>query len=143
MTQFRINWLAGCWLGVGLLLLLAGVLFPPTITLQWETASETDSAGFHIFRTTAEAVPPIRLTESLVASAGSSSAGARYAFRDGSVQRGQTYTYFLEEVSLSGTAVSHTAFQQTHRVRHVEPFGWVGVGLVVGGLFLLFEKGKK
>jgi len=41
----------GClWFAFGVSIIVYGVTQPPVITIQWQTESEQDTAGFNIYR---------------------------------------------------------------------------------------------
>ncbi len=78
------------------------------VTLAWETVSETDNAGFNVYRADSEDGPWTKLNEALIASAApGSSEGHSYAWTDGTAAQGATYWYTLEDVALDGTATQH------------------------------------
>jgi hypothetical protein len=78
------------------------------VLLQWETASEVDLLGFHLYRAGAVNGPQVRLNDSLIpAQALGSVVGAVYAWRDEEVAAGATYYYWLEQVDLYGVAAQH------------------------------------
>ena len=59
------------------------------VELTWETGSEMDNLGFHLYRSLSEEGPYERITVSLIPGLGSSPAGARYRYVDaGLCQRG-------------------------------------------------------
>jgi hypothetical protein len=73
------------------------------VALAWETASEIDLLGFHLYRAEAVDGPRTRLnTEILPGQAPGSSTGAAYEFVDGTVAPGATYWYWLEIVDTNG-----------------------------------------
>ncbi|MEN8219567.1 MAG: hypothetical protein ABFS56_25095 [Pseudomonadota bacterium] len=80
------------------------------ILLEWQTATEFDNAGFHLWRATGEGWKSgdystvIRLTEQLIAAQGNSSA---YSYRDTDVESGITYYYGLEDIDLNGQSTFH------------------------------------
>jgi hypothetical protein len=76
------------------------------VQVTWETASELNTTGFHIYRSLAVDGERTRLGY-LPSQAPGSAAGAVYRFRDGDVAAGQTYWYWLEDGDLSGTASLH------------------------------------
>ncbi|MBN1480412.1 hypothetical protein JXA70_09090 [candidate division KSB1 bacterium] len=71
------------------------------IDIFWETASESDIAGFHIYRSTSYGSLGSRVNSSIIMAKGSSTTGATYDFVDEPAASG-TYYYQLAEVSLSG-----------------------------------------
>jgi hypothetical protein len=76
------------------------------VTVAWETVSEIDNAGFNLYRAGSAAGPQTLLT--YVPSQGpGSSQGFAYSYEDLAVQPGQTYWYWLEDVSLSGATTLH------------------------------------
>ena len=68
--------------------------------ISWETASESDVAGFHIYRSTAFGSLGERVNSSIIMAKGSSTIGALYDFIDEPEASGRYY-YQLAEVSLS------------------------------------------
>ncbi|MEN8217394.1 MAG: Calx-beta domain-containing protein [Pseudomonadota bacterium] len=80
------------------------------ILLEWQTATEFDNAGFHLWRATGEGWKSgdystvIRLTEQLIPAQGNSSV---YSYRDTEVESGITYYYGLEDIDLNGQSTFH------------------------------------
>jgi hypothetical protein len=72
------------------------------VLLAWSTASERDTYGFHVYRSSSAAGSRLRLTEELIPGAGTSTELREYSFTDYDVAAGATYYYWLEEVSLAG-----------------------------------------
>lgn len=70
------------------------------VLLQWQTAVEIDSAGFHLQRATAVDGPYARVTNELIPAVGMG-AGASYSYVDIPPSRG-VYYYLLEEVNVNG-----------------------------------------
>ena len=77
------------------------------IRLAWETASETDNAGFHIHRSDTEDGPYARITETIIPAEGGATWGASYAWVDEDVFPGKTYYYKLEDIDNSGNNTMH------------------------------------
>jgi hypothetical protein len=75
--------------------------------VAWETASELDNLGFHLYRGLSENGLWQRLTVSLIPGLGSSPEGKRYSFLDAGLTNGTTYFYRLEDVDRSGKVTSH------------------------------------
>jgi hypothetical protein len=77
------------------------------VRLDWETATEADNAGFHLWRADSETGTYLRITTALIPSEGSPTGGATYAFTDRDVKAGQTYWYKLEDVDIHGNSAYH------------------------------------
>jgi hypothetical protein len=78
------------------------------IALAWETASEIDLLGFHVYRAEAVDGPRTRLTGDLLpGQAPGSPVGAVYEFVDEAVAPGVTYWYWLADVDTHGAATLH------------------------------------
>jgi hypothetical protein len=76
------------------------------VTVAWETVSEIDNAGFNLYRS-ASAAGPQTLLAYVPSQGPGSSQGFAYSYEDLAVQPGQTYWYWLEDVSLSGATTLH------------------------------------
>ena len=81
--------------------------FDSAVFVEWETASELDNLGFHLYRGLSENGPWERLTQTLIPGLGSSPEGKRYSFLDAGLRNGATYFYRLEDVDRSGRVTSH------------------------------------
>jgi hypothetical protein len=93
---------------LSLLLFLLGVaavrvVSPPRVVVTWETASEVETAGFHVYRSRSPNGEFSRRTETLVPAEGDPLIGASYRYVDEDVVWGQRYVYQLEEVELDGS----------------------------------------
>jgi len=76
-----------------------------TVIVGWETASEVDTAGFHIWRAdkrNPEESDFVRITGQLIPAEGGPSQGKIYSFIDLNVENGHPYRYKLEDVDLNG-----------------------------------------
>ena len=79
---------------------------PDGALVRWETVSEVDNAGFNLYRnTTPDTVG--ELLANVPSQAPGSTQGYAYSYDDADVQAGQTYWYWLEDVSLSGATTLH------------------------------------
>jgi hypothetical protein len=76
------------------------------ILVTWETVSELDNAGFNLYRAPAPDGERTLVT-SVPSAAPGAAQGASYSYQDTGVAAGQTYWYWLEDVSLGGTATLH------------------------------------
>jgi hypothetical protein len=81
--------------------------FDSAVSVEWETASELDNLGFHLYRGVSADGPWVRLTSDLVPGLGSSPEGKRYSWLDSGLANGTTLFYRLEDVERSGLATSH------------------------------------
>ena len=77
------------------------------VDLEWATATESDNAGFHVWRADFETGVYARITSVLIPSTGSPAEGASYAYSDSAVKGGRTYWYKLEAVDLHGRSTFH------------------------------------
>jgi uncharacterized delta-60 repeat protein len=74
------------------------------VLVRWRTTSEEAIRGFHIYRQP-ELRSPVRANRTLIASKGSATRGASYAFRDRRAPKTARYIYQLREVRRSGRTI--------------------------------------
>jgi len=77
------------------------------VILAWSTESETENAGFNIYRATVEDGEYIKINDALLPAKGTSIEGASYEFVDKDVKNRKTYYYKLEDIDLNGTSTMH------------------------------------
>ena len=77
------------------------------VELTWETGSELDNLGFHLYRSLTEEGPYEQITSSVIPGLGSSPEGAKYAYRDSGLTNGVTYYYQLEDIETTGVTELH------------------------------------
>jgi hypothetical protein len=75
--------------------------------LSWETASETDNAGFNIYRAETADGEFVKINALIIPAKGSITEGASYRFIDRGIERGKTYYYKLEDVDIAGNVTLH------------------------------------
>ncbi|MEW6221688.1 MAG: hypothetical protein AB1634_19445 [Thermodesulfobacteriota bacterium] len=75
---------------------------PAGITLSWQTATEVDHAGFHIWRAPAGSDAFAQVSCDLIPGQGDAAQGFAYQFQDPAVEPGQGYWYKLEAVDSQG-----------------------------------------
>ena len=75
--------------------------------LEWETASELNNLGFHLYRATSAEGPYQRITSGAIPGLGSSPEGARYSYKDSGLENGKTYYYKLEDIETTGKTELH------------------------------------
>jgi len=90
---------------------LSAVVLPMQVLISWETASELDSAGFHVWRCHGDpcgAGDWVRVTVSLIPARGSLVEGAAYTFPDAyAPEPREGLLYRLEEVDTAGGSTSY------------------------------------
>ena len=77
------------------------------VELSWETGSEIDNLGFHLYLSTIADGELERITTNVIPGLGSSPAGARYRHRDDGLTNDVTYYYQLEDIDTSGATEMH------------------------------------
>jgi hypothetical protein len=105
--------------------------FEDHVLLAWETASEIDNAGFHLWRSETEDGEYVRITNSLIPAKGSPTSGARYEYEDFDVEPGRTYYYKLEDIDTDGVSTFHTEsviLRETASDPEASPASEVGSG---------------
>lgn len=86
------------------------------IILFWSTESETDNAGFNIYRSESEKGQYTKINAPLIPAKGSTTQGASYEFADTNVQNRKTYYYKLEDIDLNGQSTMHGPVSATPRL---------------------------
>jgi hypothetical protein len=74
------------------------------ITVLWETQSEVNCLGFHVWRSEESSSGYAKITSDLISSQGNGSALTEYAYTDKHVAPNTIYWYKIEEISLSGAS---------------------------------------
>ena len=77
------------------------------VELRWETGSELNNLGFHLYRAPSAFGPYERITSNLIPGLGSSPSGGRYRYLDSNLVNGVTYFYELEDVETTGATERH------------------------------------
>lgn len=75
------------------------------VTLNWVTATEIDTAGFILFRSSTEAGTQVQVTPDLIAAQGGGVTGASYSITD--TPGNGTFYYWLVDVDYSGQSSQH------------------------------------
>lgn len=97
------------FIALGVLWLVLGAahfayqLANPTVEVNWETATEMQTAGFNLYRSSTPVGDFMLLNQEagLIPSQGEGLTGASYTYIDDSVDVGNTYYYLLEEVEFN------------------------------------------
>jgi hypothetical protein len=85
------------------------------ILLAWETGSEVDNLGFHLYRALSSGGPYERITSTVIPGLGSSPEGQQYSYTDTGLTNGVTYYYKLEDVETTGKTEEHGPVWATPR----------------------------
>ena len=91
------------------------------ILLKWQTHSETNNLGFHIYRSAAEGSEYKRITSTLISGHGTDSTTHDYEFIDDRAEEGQTYWYVVEDVDFAGEMDRSDPIRVTFPLQHVSP----------------------
>jgi hypothetical protein len=92
---------------------------PSQVQLDWATATETNTLGFHVYRADAAGGDWTRLNAAMIPSqAPGSPSGYSYRYSDATVARGQSYWYRVAAVDTSGAETALDAVQATY------PYAW-------------------
>jgi len=74
------------------------------ISIEWRTESESNSAGFHIWKSVGNDDQYSRITTEVIPSHGNSTAANEYSYLDREVEEGVMYWYKVEEESNDGSS---------------------------------------
>lgn len=77
------------------------------ISLDWETASEMDTYGFHLWRSPEASGEYTKITDVAIPGEGGFAQGTTYTYEDAQVEPGVTYHYKLEHIDYSGSGTFH------------------------------------
>ncbi len=105
-----------------------------TVTVEWSTASELNTAGFNLYRGETQDGPFTRINPELIPASPDPLIGGSYIFTDTAVIAGRTYYYQLEDVETSGAAAVQGVVEVTAD-GGLDPA--LIIALAVGGVILL------
>jgi len=114
---------------LSLSLLLAGCI-GQGVTINWETASEVNTAGFNIYRSESPDGPWEKINKELIPPSEDPVRGGKYQFEDTHAEPGKTYYYQLEEVELTGKTTRFDPIQLESK-RPLPAWPWWIAGAVV------------
>ena len=77
------------------------------IVIEWETQSETENLGFHLYRAENSDGPFIQINESMIKGAGTTQTVHKYSFVDVVFYQDKFYYYQLQDVDFSGTTSTY------------------------------------
>ena len=131
------------WLLLSATLLVYQLLNPAAIEIQWETVSEVETAGFHLYRSESPQGGFVLLNEEPIPSQGNAATGSRYTYLDAGVIAGRTYYYLLEEVEYDLAARRYQNEKFTHTVPFLSTWASLLAALSLAGGFALLGLGLK
>lgn len=88
------------------------------VNLSWQTSSELDNAGFHLYRRQGEGGEYVRITPEMIPGAGQSNTTQTYHYQD-VLRASGTYYYRLESISTNG----HRVVRGVVKVHFTLPYG--------------------
>lgn len=77
------------------------------VVIEWESLTETDNAGFNVWRSLDENGSRRQLNKELIPAEGDPLCGGSYSYIDWDVTELVTYYYWLEDVALDGAKTMH------------------------------------
>ncbi len=83
------------------------------VVVEWETASELDTAGFYLYRLREDGTPSAPVTDRFLPGLLTAPQGGVYRLVDAGAVPGGTYTYMLMEVECHGARISHGPYVVT------------------------------
>ena len=75
---------------------------PGKVRVRWTLESQEECYGFNIHRADGPDKPFRRINKTVIPGEGSTNIPKSYCYEDNSVERGKTYFYYIDEVSLQG-----------------------------------------
>lgn len=102
------------------------------VVLEWDTASEVDTAGFNIYRGHASQGPYEKVNHNLIPATNDPLVGGSYTYEDVNVVAGKTYYYQLEDVAFSGETTRHGLIEIEARRDGRKVFVLAGILALIG-----------
>jgi hypothetical protein len=123
------------WIGFAGAVLISQLYGSRDANVQWDTATEVNTAGFYLYRSTAPDGEFILVNKvgELIPGQGSALSGATYKFTDENVVPGQTYYYVVEEVEYDLTSRRYYDEMISYTVPRMQ---WWAIILVALGIFI-------
>lgn len=121
-------------------LLVYQLATPPKVKISWETATELQTAGFNLYRSTSPTGEfELVNRDQLIPSRGTTTSGASYTYLDNNVEAGKTYYYLLEEIELDASSNRYEEDMFTYAVPRVSWWAVIltAVSLLIGLALLI------
>ncbi|MBI1923926.1 T9SS type A sorting domain-containing protein [Candidatus Poribacteria bacterium] len=93
----------------------SGTITQDGVLLQWQTRSETNNLGFHVYRSRTKDDDYVRITSTLIKGHGTDSTPHDYSFLDETAEEGQIYWYLIEDVDYAGVTERSNPIQLIFR----------------------------
>ena len=145
MSRFTIM-LGIFWLILAITIYVSQFLIPISISINWETESEFDTAGFNVLRSDSASGQFKRLNESIIPGSADPVVGGSYQFIDSNVEPGNIYYYRLEDIEYDNSVIAHDIIEASVADR---PW-WAALlalacalaGIAIIGQSVLSQRGK-
>jgi len=123
------------WIGFAGIVLITQLVGSRDASIQWDTATEVNTAGFYLYRSTSPEGEFILVNKvgELIPSQGNALSGATYEFTDENVVPGETYYYVVEEVEYDLTSRRYNDEMISYTVPHIQ---WWAIVLIVLSAFI-------
>ncbi len=117
---------------------------PAPILVEWTTATQVNTAGFNLYRSSQPDGPFVRINAYLIPASMSPLSGGKYKYEDRAVTPGQTYYYKLEDVELGGAKAEHGPIRITAATDFQPDYSLVFSGvLIVAVVAILIARSRK
>lgn len=110
------------------------------VKVEWSTATEVNTAGFHLYRSTSPDGDFVLLNEEeLIPGRGDAVSGATYSYTDNDVVAGKTYYYMIEEIEYDATSNRYDDAILSYKVPRIAWWAIVltAVSILVGPALLI------
>ena len=123
------------WISLAVALLLYQFYGQRDVNVEWNTATEIDTAGFFLYRSNSPdgEFTLINKEGELIPSQGNAFSGATYLFTDENVEPGETYYYLIEEVEYDLTSRRYEDQMIAYEVPQVD---WWAIALAAISVFV-------
>jgi hypothetical protein len=138
-TKYLVLVCSGFVLTIGAVIFLIFSIFiqGSRILIEWNTASEINTLGFNIYRSTTLNGDRIQINEYVIPANADPLVGGYYIYTDENINPGRVYYYFLEEVDLNGNVLLNGPVEIQARLVSVNNIITVLV-ILLGILFVIF-----